>query len=423
MQKLNSKELQKTTTDFIEGCDNAMSVHVVDAIMGAGKSSYAIQMMKENNNKSYVYITPYLTEVNRIKTECSDRRFYEPVNKGDGKLDSLHKLLQQGKNITSTHALFRMTTDETIALVKSKDYVLILDEVLDVVEQIHLKKNDIDVLLQMEMIHITEDKRVHWNEDKLDFDTKYNDLKAMCLQGNVFYVNGSMLMWTLPVEIFKAFSEVYVLTYLFKGQVQKAYYDLYNVQYEYHSVRKNEEGKYELCPYIESYDMSEIRNNIYIIEDEKLNAIGDNESALSKSWYIKATKPLMKQLKDNTYNFFNNKVKGKSKDNLWTTFKDYKGSLQGNGYTKGFIALNTRASNDYADRCNVAYLSNRYVNPMVVSFFAMHNVSLDEDIFALSEMIQLIWRARIRKGESINVYIPSSRMRVLFKQWLGEQNS
>ena len=417
--KIEPNELHKTTKDIIEGCENAMSVKIVDSIMGSGKSSYAIQMMKENNDKSYVYITPYLTEVNRIKTECSDRHFYEPINKGDGKLDSLHKLLQQGKNITSTHALFRMTTDETIALVKSKNYVLILDEVLDVVEQIHLKKNDIDVLLQMEMIHIADDKRVYWNEDKIDFDTKYNDLKEMCLQGNVFYVNGCMLMWTLPVEIFKAFSEVYVLTYLFKGQVQKAYYDLYNVKYEYHSVRKNIESKYELCPYIESYDMSDIRSKINIIEDEKLNAIGDTESALSKSWYIKATKPLMKQLKDNTLNFFKHKVKGKSKENLWTTFKDYKCSLQGEGYTKGFIALNTRASNDYADRFNVAYLTNRYVNPMVVSFFAMHNTPLDEDMYALSEMIQLIWRARIRKGESINVYIPSSRMRKLLKQWLG----
>ena len=242
----------------------------------------------------------------------------------------------------------------------------------------------------------------------------------MCIQGNVYYVNGCMLMWTLPVEIFTAFSDVYVLTYLFKGQVQKAYYDLYNVKYTYHSVRKNDEGKYELCPYIEKYDMSEIRSKINILQDEKLNVIGDKESALSKSWYIKSNKHIIKQLKDNTFNFFNNKVKGKSKDNLWTTFKEYKGSLQGNGYTKGFVALNTRASNDYADRSNVAYLVNRYVNPMVTGFFYMHDVELDEDAFALSEMLQLIWRSRIRKGESINVYIPSRRMRELFEDWLTE---
>ena len=415
-----TKEVIQKVENSKERCENSMAVHVVDAIMGAGKSSYAIQMMKENTETSYVYITPYLTEVSRIKSECSDRHFYEPINKGEGKLDSLHNLLQQGRNITSTHALFKMTTDETIALIKSKDYVLILDEVLDVVEQIHLKKNDIDVLLQMEMIHITDDKRVLWNEDKIDFDTKYNDLKEMCIQGNVYYVNGCMLMWTLPVEIFEAFSEVYILTYLFKGQVQKAYYDLYNIKYEYHSVRKNENGKYELCTYIEKYDMSEIRSKINILEDDKLNAIGDKESALSKSWYIKSDRHTMKQLKDNTLNFFCNKIKGKSKDNLWTTFKEYKSVLQGKGYTKGFIALNTRASNDYADKSNVAYLVNRYINPMITGFFYMHNVGLDEDAYALSEMLQLIWRSRIRKGENINVYIPSRRMRELFEEWLNK---
>ena len=50
----------------------------------------------------------------------------------------------------------------------------------------------------------------------------------------------------------------------------------------------------------------------------------------------------------------------------------------------------------------------------------MHNVELDEDAYALSEMLQLIWRSRIRKGESINVYIPSRRMRELFEDWLKE---
>ena len=49
-----------------ERCDNVM-VHIVDAMMGMGKSSYAIQMMQENTDTNYVYITPYLTEVTRIK--------------------------------------------------------------------------------------------------------------------------------------------------------------------------------------------------------------------------------------------------------------------------------------------------------------------------------------------------------------------
>ena len=33
-------------------------------------------------------------------------------------------------------------------------------------------------------------------------------------------------------------------------------------------------------------------------------------------------------------------------------------------------------------------------------------------------MLQWIWRSRIRKGENINIYIPSMRMRQLLKNWL-----
>jgi hypothetical protein len=33
-------------------------------------------------------------------------------------------------------------------------------------------------------------------------------------------------------------------------------------------------------------------------------------------------------------------------------------------------------------------------------------------------MIQWIWRSRIRKGENINIYIPSMRMRNLLNAWM-----
>jgi len=49
-------------------------------------------------------------------------------------------------------------------------------------------------------------------------------------------------------------------------------------------------------------------------------------------------------------------------------------------------------------------------------------VVVHNDLHALSEMLQLIWRTRIRKFESINVYVPSSRMRGLLQDWLDSNN-
>ena len=121
-------------------------------------------------------------------------------------------------------------------------------------------------------------------------------------------------------------------------------------------------------------------------------------------------------------NYFINKRKTKTSDNLWTTFKDYKSLLNGKGYGRGYVALNKRASNEYAQKTSVVYPVNRYINPGIKNFFLKHDVDVNEDGFALSEMLQFIWRSAIRKGEEIYVYIPSVRMRNLLKQWINENS-
>ncbi|MHA4067886.1 hypothetical protein ACX16W_22875 [Bacillus cereus] len=54
-----------------------MTVKVIDAICGAGKTSYAIQYMNEHKDKLFIYVTPFLTEVERIK-EQTIQEFFEP---------------------------------------------------------------------------------------------------------------------------------------------------------------------------------------------------------------------------------------------------------------------------------------------------------------------------------------------------------
>ena len=84
--------------------------------------------------------------------------------------------------------------------------------------------------------------------------------------------------------------------------------------------------------------------------------------------------------------------------------------------------VNKRASNEYAQKTSVVYPVNRYINPGIKNFFLKHDVDVNEDGFALSEMLQFIWRSAIRKGEEIYVYIPSVRMRNLLKQWINENS-
>ena len=45
-----------------------MQIQIVDQVMGAGKTSAIINMINDSDDDTrFIYITPYLTEVTRIK--------------------------------------------------------------------------------------------------------------------------------------------------------------------------------------------------------------------------------------------------------------------------------------------------------------------------------------------------------------------
>lgn len=91
---------------------------------------------------------------------------------------------------------------------------------------------------------------------------------------------------------------------------------------------------------------------------------------MSKSWYEKHKRSL-KILQNNIYNYVSHLAptlscsKVKSKDVIWTTFKDYKTKLSGKGYANAFIPCNSRATNEYMNSFVVVYPINIFVNPIV----------------------------------------------------------
>ena len=53
-------------------------------------------------------------------------------------------------------------------------------------------------------------------------------------------------------------------------------------------------------------------------------------------------------------------------------------------------------------------------------FYTKHGINVDEDAYALSIMVQWIWRSAIRDGDEIYLYIPSRRMRTLLEKWIDK---
>lgn len=405
-----------------------VKINVVDSLMGTGKTQAAINYIN-STDKKIMYVTPYLTEVERIIKACPDKRFKQPVNYNGtaSKMISLKHLLDNGENIVTTHALFHQFDDQTIELCYGQGYVLIMDEVTDVIDVYPMGKEDTKIMLE-KFVEVKENGILKWIESEYN-DPKFLEEKRLCEMECLAMYGDSLMMWLFPVKIFQAFHESYILTYMFSGQMQKYYYDFNDLDYNYMYVDGDAMDNYhfvtEPVQHESKYNYKEL---IHILEDEKLNTIGKAPAALSKTWYERnANTGLMKTLKDNTRNYFTNKkivikdnklVPSWSKNNIWTTFKDYKQLLSGKGYTKGFLPSNVRATNDYQDCSAVAYLINKYFNPYIKHFFTTKGIEVDEDAYAVSEMLQFIWRSAIRQGKPISVYIPSSRMRTLLEQWI-----
>ena len=176
---------------------------------------------------------------------------------------------------------------------------------------------------------------------------------------------------------------------MFDAQIQKYYYDLHKADYELVSVHNN-----EFIPYKKETMNTD---NLIIYDDAKsgLNDIGENKYALSKSWY-KTRKYSTKQeeideynqIRANLTNFFTNKVKAKSDDIIWTVFKGFEDDMGRKGYKKGFIPSNLRGTNEYINRHYVAYPINKFLNPTISNFFKDRGIEVDENAYALSEMVQ-----------------------------------
>ena len=66
------------------------------------------------------------------------------------------------------------------------------------------------------LIDVDEYGRVYWIGESYQ-DYKYSDVERLAKQGNLLFIDETLFLWEFPVEMFKAFKEVYVLTYLFKG--------------------------------------------------------------------------------------------------------------------------------------------------------------------------------------------------------------
>lgn len=390
-------------------------IKIVDARMGRGKTSAAVEYMNSHPDKRFVYVTPYLAEVDRICKSCD---FEQPKSNKDAKLIDFYNLVDAGKNISTTHSLLSFVDDWVLDLIRRKHYTIIIDEAINVVEK--LTVSDADYALLSSYISVDDSGRIYWLDDS--YDGTFNKYKNLATAGAMYKYQGEFIAIAKP-ELFEAFDEVIMMTYLFDGQLQKAFLDFFG--FEYMRCGVDTSNGFKLTDNPDNPPPIDYHDLIHIIEDDDLNDVGKSPRNLCKSWFNRRGRyhpdicRLRGHMQKITRRMFGNVSSNRI---LWTTFKSAKKKLLGdNGrYGSSFLQINARATNEYRDKDVVMYLANRYVDPALKSMFEQRGVTIDDDQFALSEMLQFIWRSAIRDGKPITLYIPSKRMRTLLTNWIDE---
>lgn len=387
-------------------------ITVIDSLMGSGKTEWAIKYMNTHLRKRFLYISPFKKQDERIKERC--RSFYVPPDDQGKKLELVKLQIKKKRNIASTHALFQLFDDECVMLIKKAGYTLILDEVLEIINPLKFNKSDIQLLTQAGIISTDDDHRVIWNDkfSGLSLST-YGELEDLAKKHSIVNVCDETLVWQFPPEIFAAFKDVYVLTYYFESNIMHPYFLANNLKYIKKSIKDG-----ELVDFYKP-DLSKYKDLINIYEGKLNTNIKQDRTAFSLSWYNNPENEIcINRMKKNIYNWYKNISKSKSQDRMWTSFNDHRGLIQDKGYMKNYVVNNCRSTNEYMDRYSLVYTINRFYNPMLIKHFSSIGHPLNQDLFALSEMIQWIWRSRIRKDEPIDIYIPSDRMRGLLHDWI-----
>lgn len=402
-------------------------VYVCDSIMGSGKSSAAITYMNEHPEQRFIYITPYKTETERIQSACPHLNFVRPSKKIPEyhfkKTEHIAALIKDGCNVSTTHQAFREFGQEMKDDIKSMGYTLIIDEDVSSLENIPIDKED--VRMAVDANRIRKDGDIYSKGSVPYNGTTHRRMISVLDSRDMVMLEtkegDEMFYWLLPPDLIACFNDVYVLTYLFDAQSLRFMFDMYGFHYTYIYV-KNMGFRYEFTDepgWIPEY-VRNLRDKIHVLDNKKLNNVGNRETSLSINW-MKNNPESVKKLKNAIYNYFHNIAKCPSDERMWGTYKGSMSKLKGDGYTKSFVAFNTRATNEYASRTTLVYAVNVYMNVAFKSFYADRGVVIDkgiEDVYALSMMVQWIWRSAIRNGGDINIYIPSRRMRTLLINWM-----
>lgn len=156
------------------------------------------------------------------------------------KLNHVKKLIDSEESIVMTHELFSRLDNKVFKDIEEKGYILFMDEVTKVIEQVDLSEDDINLLFDAKVISVDEDNKVKWELENYSNSEKIDLVILKFFQKLIAYIIIKVVK-KKEIYYFKYLTlkhSLVLLTYLFDGQLQKCYFDFLGVEYEKLSVKK-----------------------------------------------------------------------------------------------------------------------------------------------------------------------------------------
>ena len=401
------------------------TVTIRDYPCGSGKTTSMIEGFR--SDRKYLVIVPLLTEVDRVVEWSKSTPFQQPHandNNAPTKTESLESMVLQGENIVATHSLF----ERLVPLARQgllSDYDIIIDEVPEVVRSVSSKSKVSIEEFYLNTGYMTVDTKTGlvrptkkwWSmRDDVD-DTLSTTILTYANTGCLYLLEGHLFIWAMPKELLTAGRTTTILTYKSEGSVLSSYLKKLNVPVEVTNDNQLEEAfRKKAAELITIKDIPAL-SRLALSHSGQL-------AGISNSSYCKTIGIALKNLRGR-------QLSGVLADNILITCAKEGWLKKGNERVAGPFASRsklfkganwvpkvTRGTNDYAHCSHLIYLYDQHMNPYVARWLEDNSRAFD-DAYALTELIQWVWRSRVRKGQPITLYLPSLRMRQLMEEWLS----
>jgi len=467
-------------------------IRIVDRPCGYGKSTEILASYKKTEN--YITVVPTLSEIDRFiagALETSRVRMTQPEASDGRKTDHCEKLIRDGKSVICTSALFyrlgslATVQGETFKAVEFDgksapkietghlldSYNLIIDEVITPFEHAtSVKPTEFSQdYVDLGMARVESDGRIvptelwdrTYDAGNRTFD---RGLYEKAKSGALYKVSDNLFVLTVPFELLTRPKTVTIYTYLSQGSVLLHFLKKKLAQYPglftlevtglptgveeswradvaqaltIHGIPELERWKWNHSAQLRGFKTKAqcmpVGNALRKFKDRALGNVDLRKVILTSAravWCAHKTgdRPAAGKLAVHTRLFGHATQRLRFAEDKQDEVKEW--------CTTGvqFVPNTTRGTNKHSDCTHAIYLYDQHPQPQLLSFLGYQPGSSDArdfaDAYALTELVQWLFRSAIRKGgvngtgqpaeprHKVTAYLPSIRMRTLLANWL-----